>query len=292
MERFNKITIIGVGLIGGSIGLAVKKARLAREVVGVFRRLSTMKKALAMKAVDRGTLDIAKGVSGADLVIIATRVGLINKIAREAARSMQKGAILTDVGSVKGSVVTAVERGIPKGIAFVGSHPMAGSEMSGVRFARGDLFRGSICIITKTPRSPETALRSLRAFWKALGASVVTMSPSLHDRNVAQISHLPHLIAQALCLAVDEKSIQFASGSFKDATRVAFFNEEIWLDIFKGNRSEVIRSTDRFLHILKQIRDDLSRNRQKDFTQKIEKAKRIRERYLSAFAENPVHGRG
>ena len=168
MRAFHKITIIGVGLSGGSIGLAAKKARVAKEVVGIFRRRSTLRKALKAKAVDWGTLDFQKGTLDADLVIIATPVGSIAAMAKKAMPFMKRGAILTDVGSVKTPIVREVEKILSEGVTFVGGHPMAGSEKTSVVYARDALFRGSLCILTETRRTEGRALRKVAKFWKAL----------------------------------------------------------------------------------------------------------------------------
>ena len=180
MRKLNKITIIGVGLIGGSIGLAIRKKRLARQVAGVFRHRSTMKKALARKAIDKGFMTMAEGVADADLIILATPVHAIPVLVMEALRFAKKGAVITDAGSTKAWIVKTCERGLGRNgrVAFVGSHPMAGSEQTGVTYASAGLFEGSPCIVTKTPATDRRALRLVTRFWKALGTRVAVMSPA------------------------------------------------------------------------------------------------------------------
>lgn len=243
MKQFNKVTIIGVGLIGGSIGLAIKKNKAARQVVGVFRRSSTLRKALRHKAVDEATMNIAEGVEGADLIIIGSPVHSIPALAWEAARSAKPGAIITDVGSTKAWIVARLEKllaGSP--VSFVGSHPMAGSEKTGVEFAKKDLLEGSPCIVTRTAKTDRHALRKVAGFWKALGAKVDVMDPQEHDRSVSLISHLPHIVAFSLAGAVPVKALRYAAEGFKDTTRVASSDPELWSDIFLTNKAEVVKA--------------------------------------------------
>jgi prephenate dehydrogenase len=262
MRSFNKITIIGVGLIGGSIGLATKKRKLAREVVGVFRRAQTAKRALRCKAVDKATLDIREGVKGADLIIIASPVHSIPALARLAVKFASKGAIITDAGSTKGWIVSDVEKmvGKSKRVSFVGSHPMAGSENTGVEFARADLLESSPCIVTKTVRTDKAALAKVINFWKSLGARVEVMDPASHDRSVALISHLPHIVAFSLAGCVPEKAMKYAAEGFKDTTRVASSDADLWADIFFSNKKEVLRSAGIFSDFYKRLVGKLSKN--------------------------------
>jgi prephenate dehydrogenase len=242
-KRFGKITIIGVGLIGGSVGLAVKKRGMAREVAGVFRRPSTMKRALACGAVDSGCMDVASGVRDADIIIIASPVSSITRIAREAAAYAKRGAVVTDAGSTKAAIVAAADRMFSKsGAAFVGSHPMAGSERTGVEASRADLFEGSPCIVTRTGRTGRAALGTVAAFWRSLGARVSVMSPGEHDRAVSLISHLPHIVAFSLAGSVPARALEYAAEGFADTTRVASSDPALWSDIFLTNRANIRRS--------------------------------------------------
>lgn len=244
MKLFNKITIIGVGLIGGSIGLAIKKRRIAKEVIGVFRRRSTLNKALKRKAIDRGTLDIEAGSKDADIIILATPVFLIPKMAKEILKYAKDGAIITDVGSTKAWITARIEKDMRRHrtISFVGSHPMAGSERAGVESARVDLLEGSPCIVTKTDSTDKRAIVNVVKFWKALGAKVTVMGPVKHDMTVALISHLPHIIAFSLAGAVPEETLRYAAEGFKDVTRVASSDPVLWAEIFLTNRKEVAKS--------------------------------------------------
>lgn len=246
--KFNRITIVGVGLIGGSIGLAVKKKHLAKEVVGVFRRNSTMMKALRKKAVDRATMDIREGVKGADIIIIASPVYSIPKLVREAMMYAKPGAIITDVGSTKSWVMKEIAkfRRSRTSVSFIGSHPMAGSEHAGVEFARPDLMEGSPCIVVKSAGKDNKVLNKISGFWKSLGAKVSVMTPEEHDRAIALVSHLPHIVAFSLAASVPVNILKYAAEGFKDTTRVASSDPKLWADIFLSNKKEVLRSARAF----------------------------------------------
>ena len=241
MKKINKIAIIGVGLIGGSIGLALKNRHLAKEVIGVFRRSSTLKKALICKAVDKGTMNIEDGIKDADLIILASPVYKIPALAAEAAKYAKKGAIITDTGSTKAWIVKEIERIIRRrpSLFFVGSHPMAGSERQGVESARSDLVNGAPCIVTKTKNTDARALKKVINLWKALGANVKVMDPARHDRAVSLVSHLPHIVAFSLAGAVPEKMLEYAAEGFRDTTRVASSDPKLWADIFLTNKREI-----------------------------------------------------
>ena len=280
MKLFGKVAIIGVGLIGGSVGLAIKKKRAAGEVVGVFRRKSTLKKALRRKAVDSGTLNLKIGVSDADLIILASPVHLIPRLAKEAGRYAKAGALITDVGSTKQWIVGEVEKSVDglRGIRFVGSHPMAGSERTGVEFAREDLLDRSPCIVTKTPRTDLKALNKIVKFWTALGASVKVMSPEEHDRSAAFISHLPHLAAYSLAGAVPERDLAYAAEGFKDTTRVASSDPALWADIFLTNKKELIKASKAFEGYYKKVVKVLSKGDRSGVRKKLQAAKAKRDK--------------
>jgi len=275
--RFRKDTIIGVGLIGGSIGLALKKRRLAKEVVGVFRRRSTLTKAMRRRAVDHGTFDLERGVSGADMVIIATNVGTIPGFARRAARFMKEGSILTDVGSVKEDIVNKIEGFLPEGVSFVGAHPMAGGEKASVAFASAGLFKGTNVILTSTKDTDKGALRKVSKFWLSLGARISIMDPRTHDKKVSMVSHLPHMAAVALCLAQEKDGLVYAANGFRDTTRIASSDPAMWLDILRDNREFSIRALDKLIVDLNDIRMALARKGFRRLLANLKKAKSIRD---------------
>lgn len=283
MRLFRTVTIIGVGLIGGSIGLAVKERRIAGEVVGVFRRASTRAKALRRKAVDRGVMSIAEGVRDADLIIIATPVCAIPAMVREAAVGARPGAIITDAGSTKTWIVREAASAVRAnpGVRFVGSHPMAGSEHTSVDFARADLFEGAACIVTRTSRADERALRAVVRFWKALGGRVSVMTPERHDARVAMVSHLPHLAAFALAGAVDAPDLRYAAEGFKDTTRVASSDPSLWADIFLTNRRETLCAARLFSGSLRSLIRAVAANDRGSLVRLLAAAKKKRDAFLS-----------
>lgn len=282
MKPFRRITIIGIGLIGGSVGLAIKKRRMANEVIGVFRRKSTLARALRHRAIDRGTMDMSDGVCGADLIIVASPVKSIPKLALQAARFAHKGAVITDVGSTKKWIVDSIEKAAAfrRGVLFVGSHPMAGSERAGVEFAKAGLLDGSPCIVTKTARTNQAAFGKVARFWKALGAKVRVMSPEAHDRSVALVSHLPHVVAFALAGAVPEVELGLAAEGFKDTTRVASSDPRLWADIFSTNTREIAKSCRTFDKFYKKVLKALASGRYAELAGLLKKAKDKRDRLI------------
>jgi prephenate dehydrogenase len=274
---FNRITIIGLGLIGGSLGLAIKEKRLAKEVVGVSRRRTTLKRALTIGAVDTVTLDLKKGVKGSDIVILTTPVLKIIEIAKQISKDLYRGTILIDAGSTKKHIVNSVERFLPDGVYFVGSHPLAGSEKSGISYASKDLFKGAHCILTKTRRTNPKALATIKKFWTALSMKIKIMNPEEHDRLLSRLSHLPHASSVALCNTVGTKKLRFAGGGLKDTTRIASSSPELWLDIFITNRKNIAREIEKFKTELSKIEIALGNDNGAALLRLLEKAKKVRD---------------
>ncbi len=259
---FRKISIVGVGLIGGSIGMACRKKRIARQIMGIGRRRSSINKALRMKAVDKATLNMKKGIEGSDLIIVATPVGIVIEKIKECAKYAKGDVVIIDVTSIKERIVKEADRILKnkKGISFVGTHPMAGSEESGVLVATADLFKNSTCIITPSKHTERKALIKIKRFWKALGANIVTMPAPKHDLAVAYISHLPHLLAYSLCTAVPLECICLAGGGFKDLTRIARSNPGMWREIFMQNKFNIIKAAKFFEKNIKLLQSDMVKN--------------------------------
>jgi len=235
----SRVTIVGVGLLGGSLGLAIRLAMPDAEIVGFGHRPSTIERAIACGAIHRGEPNLRRAVDGADLVILCTPVGLFEDLMEQFAPGLKTGAIVTDVGSTKRSIVRLAERLLPKGVHFVGSHPMAGSEKRGVEFARADLFRGNVCILTPASHTEPAALRSVANFWTLLGMTIRQISPEEHDQRLAEVSHLPHAVAAALVTMQDDESLQLLGKGFLDATRISAGDGALWRDIFLDNRDNV-----------------------------------------------------
>ncbi len=286
MAEFDHITIIGVGLIGGSLGLALKERGLAKKTVGVGYRDSTLKRAQDARAIDRWTLNIAEGVAGADIVVVCTPAGLVAAKASEALPAMKPGSILTDVASTKAAITQQIESILPEGVAFVPAHPMAGSEKRGNESARPDLFDGACCILTPTDKTPPDAVDAVREMWEGVGARVETLDIDEHDRIVAQISHLPHLVAPAVLNAADEPSLSYAATGMKDTTRIAASDVRLWVDIFKSNRENVLDALSRFGGEMDAIRDALERSDWRGLADLLDGARERRR----AMEENDIDG--
>jgi prephenate dehydrogenase len=240
---FARMTIAGVGLIGGSLGAAVRAAGLAGEVVGFGRSEANLRVALERGLVDRVARDPAAAAGGADAIVLAAPVGACAPLAAAFRPHAGAGTLLTDVGSVKGTVVEELESAWAGVGPVVGAHPIAGSEASGAAAARADLFRGRRCILTPTPATERGALARVRALWEGVGAGVEEMPPSVHDELLARVSHLPHLVAYALAAAVGEqasggrRALDYAGSGFRDTTRIAASPPELWRDIALANAS-------------------------------------------------------
>lgn len=277
MKMFKKITIVGVGLIGGSIGLAARKKKLANKVVGVCRRKSSLRKALKFKTVDKATLNLKEGVRGADLVIIAAPLGKVIGLAKKAAKFMRKGAILTDVGSTKRYIVWEIEKCASRKVNFIGCHPMAGSEKSGAENASSNMFNNAALIITKTKNTNRNSLGRLKRFWKKLGCQVFVIQPGKHDLNVSLASYLPHAVSSALTVSQVKDSLKFAAGSLKDATRVSSSDPELWKDIFLSSREPVLKSIGVFSRNLKKLENAIKKKDGKAIKTILSKAKNIRD---------------
>lgn len=254
------LTIIGVGLIGGSIGLAARQRRLARRIIGVGRNEATLAKALALKAVDETDTDVAHGVREADLVVVCTPVESIPEYVLAAAEHARPGTLVTDAGSTKAAIVQQIEAGLRKRksqVGFIGSHPMAGSEKNGAEHARADLFQHRSVIVTPTKKSSPEALAKVRAFWESLGGQVFEMSPADHDKAVATISHVPHVVAAALAAATPEECWPLVAGGWLDSTRIAAGDPELWRQILSQNRSHTLKGLARFEKVLTALREAL-----------------------------------
>jgi len=249
-----ELAIVGVGLLGGSVAKAARAGGLARRVVGVGRDPSRLRPALEDGTLDAVTTDLDTGVREADFVLLAAPVLAIEGLLERVWRAAPEGTVITDVGSTKRNIVRAAERlADARPLTFVGSHPLAGSEQSGYRAARADLFRGATVVVTPTDRTELAALKRATQFWEALGARVSSLDPETHDRAVAAISHLPHLIACALVDGagrVEPSALDLAARGFRDTTRIAAGDPEMWTEIFLANRDALSASVEGFQQAL------------------------------------------
>jgi len=252
--KFKQITIIGVGLIGGSIGLAAKKHKLAARIVGVTAHKGTLKKALKRQAIDFGTLDLKRAVLNSDMIILATPVDKVISTLRAVSPNLKKGCIVMDVASVKESIVGFAEKVIGRKGSFIGAHPMAGSEQRGAEKANGNLFKNAPCILTKTIHSDAKALKAVHDFWKTLGSKIYILSAKEHDKKISNISHLPHIAASCLSLVAAPSSLKFAATGFRDVTRIASSDPDLWTSILMSNRSNVSNDIKNYIRQLEQMR--------------------------------------
>jgi prephenate dehydrogenase len=257
---FNKVTIIGVGLIGGSLAKVMKAQKLAGEIHGAGRSRETLERAIKLGVIDHMGQSSSHAVEHADLVVLATPVGTFESIVREIAQHMKEGAILTDVGSVKGDLVRTIECILPKGVHYVPGHPIAGREKHGIEAATETLFQGAKCIVTPTERTEAQALDAIKALWNAAGMNVVTMGPEQHDHIFAAVSHLPHAAAYAMVSTVAEFSsgtdnyITFSGAGFRDFTRIAASSPEMWRDICLLNGKNIVEMIERYQFSLNRIK--------------------------------------
>ncbi len=283
--HWQKVTLVGVGLLGGSLGLAIKQRRLAAKVDGFVRRSVSIGECEKMGVVDHATRDLKRAVENADLVVLCTPLSRMRDLTEQMLPALKKGAVVTDVGSVKESVVEELENLVADGGAhFVGSHPMAGGEKPGVSAARADLFVNSLCLITPTPRSHKDAVRQVEEFWKALGARLLKMSPQVHDDLVSRASHLPHVVAAELANYVlspahPEEQATVCANGFRDTTRVASGSPEMWRDIALANRKNLGRVLGVFIEDLQEFRLALENGDAKTIEEFFEKAKQRRDKW-------------
>jgi prephenate dehydrogenase len=277
MKQWDTVAIVGVGLIGGSVGLALRERRLARTVVGIGRRAASLRKAKQHGAVTETTTNLPRGVAKADLVVVCTPVEKIVEQVRQAAEHCPAGALITDAGSTKATIVVALDDELRDGVAFVGSHPLAGSEKVGPEAARADLFDGRLVVITPTRRTQPKHVSQIEQFWQSLGARVVCMSPQAHDEAVAATSHLPHLLASALAAATPEDLLPLVAGGWLDTTRVAAGDVELWRQILSDNRLHVLKNLDKFEKVLSSFRTALERNDPAKIAKLLEQGKQTRD---------------
>ncbi len=258
--HWRKTAILGVGLLGGSLGLALRKRGLCGEVAGYVRRDSAIPEALAAGALDSASTRLEDVVSGADLVVFCTPIAQMSVLAQGLPGRLKRGAVVTDVGSVKASVLQALEKPVEAaGGGFVGSHPLAGSERTGVGSARADLFDGAVTVVTPTMHSDARVCAQVMQLWEAMGSRVVTLDPGLHDSLISRTSHLPHLVAAALAHFVlapahPAEQRELCATGFRDTTRVASGSPEMWRDIAMANRSALLEAFDGFDHALRELR--------------------------------------
>ncbi len=279
----HKITLIGVGLLGGSLGLAIKKHRVADGVEGYVRRPASVAECERVGAVDRATTDLASAVDGADFVVLCTPLAQMRGLTERMLPQLKREAIVTDVGSVKESVVRELEPMLSSaGVHFVGSHPMAGAETMGVSHARADLFQDAVCAVTPSRGAPSGATEKVEEFWRLVGARPVRLTSALHDELVSRSSHLPHVVAAELANYVlspvhSKEQAMLCANGFRDTTRIASGSPEMWRDIALANRQHLARVLGVFIEDLQEFRHALDAVDEKAVAEFFEKAKERRD---------------
>jgi prephenate dehydrogenase len=284
-QSFNHVLIHGVGLLGASLGLALKKHRLAHTITGVGRANSpSLSIAQSRHAIDHASTDLASAVPAADLVILCTPIRQFPAAFQTLAPALRPGTIVTDVGSTKSDVCRWASELLPPHVHFIGSHPMAGSEKSGPQAARDNLYHNAVCLLCP-PASAESqpAFARIRHLWSTLGMRLIELMPDVHDRWVATISHLPHAVAFALVNAAshEPKMLEAVAGGFLDTTRVASSDVSMWTDIFLTNRAAVLASLDVFSADLAALRDAIAAENEPALRDILTRAKRSRDDLLA-----------
>jgi prephenate dehydrogenase len=273
MKDLRQITVVGLGLLGSSISLAVLRSFSRAKVIGYTHRPSTRTKARGL-SVSTEVVDCLKSsVSCADLVILATPIATFEKIFSEIADALPSGCIVTDVGSTKVLPHRWAAGKLPKRARYIGSHPIAGSEQRGIEFARDDLFDGAMCIMTTTKKSNRQAVQTLKSFWSKLGCSVRLMTPAEHDRIFANVSHVPHITAAALINANDNEELKFAGKGFIDTSRIASGPANIWTDVLLTNINNTTRGIDKIIAELEKLKKAIKKENKREIEKLLEKAR-------------------
>lgn len=284
---FQKVTLIGLGLIGSSLAHAMKRKGLADHITGSARSKKTLETALKIGFVDSVFEDAGEAVEDADLVILCVPVGICGTVCEQIGPHLKKGAIVTDVGSVKAAVIKACQPHIPQGVHFVPGHPMAGTEFSGPESGFAELFDNRWCMLTPLPDGDQQATDRMIEFWQACGANVETMTAEHHDVVAAVTSHLPHLIAYNIVgtaddleSVADQEVIKYAAGGFRDFTRIAASDPTMWRDVFLNNREAVLEVLGRFNEDLSQLARAIRWGDGDKLYETFERTRRIRQSIL------------
>jgi len=277
MSPYKQVAIVGVGLLGGSLALAVKKRGLAEQVVGIGRDQTKLDDLVQSGLIDRGTTDLPQGVSEADLVVVCTPVETVGATVNQLLQLAPAGCLLTDVGSTKQAIVEQVAVNPADGPAFVGSHPLAGDHRSGAEYARADLFDGRVVVVTPSEQTSTDATDRMQEFWQACGARVVVMSAAEHDAALAATSHLPHLVASVLAGSTPSEVLELAATGWLDTTRIAAADPTLWRQIFASNRSQVLAALSNFETQLARVRDALAEGDDEQLEQQLAEGKRTRD---------------
>ncbi len=283
MKTLHTVAIVGVGLIGGSIGLALRARKLADKVIGTGSRAETLETALGLGAITEIAPDVKNAAAGADLVVVCAPVGHIVQLVRSLAPHCPAGTLITDAGSTKAEIVhqlqdaAAADKAWKAEVPFIGSHPLAGNEKKGPRHASAELFAGRTVIITPTAAATKADCRRLSEFWTSLGAAVIEMPPDEHDRALAATSHLPHLAAAAIAGLTPEQYVTLTASGWQDSTRIAAGDPSLWRQILQANRTNVLAALDEYMARLAEWRAALEAQDAAKLEKLLTEAKRIRD---------------
>ena len=288
--HWDKISIIGAGLLGGSLGLALRERKLAAKVHAFVRRQASVEECLQRGAADAATTNLARAVESAGLIVLCTPLAQMRELTEQMRPFLMRGAIVTDVGSVKGSVVRELSPLVSQaGAEFIGSHPMAGSEQMGLSAARADLFHNAVCLVTPSPASSAAGVRAVEAFWQDIGGCPMRMSPETHDDLVSRSSHLPHVVAAELANYVlstvhPRQQAQHCANGFRDTTRIASGSPEMWRDISLANRRNLSKVLAVFIEDLQEFQLALERSDLRAVEEFFSKAKERRDQWRAQSA--------
>jgi len=297
---FNKVCIIGCGLIGSSIARAIRKNNLSSKIVSSNRSDSVNKKVIELKIVDDSSSDTKKMAEDSDLIIIATPLSSYEDIISKIKNSLKSGTILTDVGSVKENVINLIEKDVPANVSWISSHPIAGTEESGPEAGFSELFKNRWCILTPSKKAQEKDIKLLEIFWKKIGSKVDIMEAKQHDYILSITSHMPHLIAYNIVntslYIQDEKEsviVKYSAGGLRDFTRIAASNPIMWRDIFIQNKKNISKMIDKFIEDLEDLKKAIENEDEKKLEKIFTKTKKIRKDIVEAGqdVEKPDFGR-
>ena len=290
---FNKVCIIGLGLIGGSIGLSLKRLNSSSQVVGYAKTKSTLKRAVERGLVDKIEENLINAVNDADFVILATPLSMFKSIIGEISPFLKEGCIISDTGSAKLSVIKELKNIIPGNIEFVPGHPIAGTEESGPDSGFAELFDNRWCILTPTEDNTSNAIHLVKKFWESLGSKVEIMEPSHHDKVLAITSHIPHLIAfnivgtaNNLANVTEKEVVKYSAGGFRDFTRIAASDPKMWSDIFTYNSEAVLEMLDLFSNDLAKLKDAVKKKDSDLLFSNFEKTRAVRKNIIDAGQED------
>ena len=288
-NNFDTVCIIGLGLIGGSIGLSMKKNNFESKVIGYAKTERTLSRAVERGLVDDAEKNLVKAVNGADLIILATPLSTFKSIIKEIAPFLKKGSIVTDTGSAKFTVLEELKDLIPKEVEFIPGHPIAGTEESGPDSGFPELFENRWCILTPTKDNSEESVKRIKYFWELLGSKVEIMDALHHDKVLAITSHIPHLIAynivgtaNDLANVTDSEVVKYSAGGFRDFTRIAASDPKMWSDIFTYNSEAVLEMLDLFSNDLIKLKESILKKDTNMLFSSFEKTRNVRKRIIDA----------